>query len=67
MAFVFVTSVVLLIITIMVMMNLNFGWIFYTTCAGQLMVIIMVYKVLRDNYSTKKTFDDFYEDYSVRE
>ena len=33
---------------------------------GQMFLAITVYKVLRDNYSTKKTFEDFYEDRPVQ-
>ncbi|MEB3345037.1 hypothetical protein U6A24_06175 [Aquimarina gracilis] len=62
---VFITSVILLVLTIMVVMNVSFSWVFYLTCLGQLMVIIMVYKVLRDTYTTTKTFKDFYEDYPI--
>jgi len=29
---------------------------------GQVFLLIMVYKVLTDNYKTEKTFEDFYED-----
>ncbi len=56
------TTIILIMVTIMATMNFTFGWVFYLTCIGQLMVIIMVYKVLRDKYSTNKTFEDFYED-----
>ena len=39
-----------------------FNWIFYLTCIGQVIVGVMVYKVLTDNYTTDKTFKHFYED-----
>lgn len=65
MAMVFMTSVILLVITIMVVINVSFSWVFYLTCIGQLFVIFMVYKVLRDKYTTTKTFKDFYEDHSI--
>ena len=29
------------------------------------MVAVMVYKVLTDNYTTEKTFSDFYEDHPI--
>ncbi|WP_299215187.1 hypothetical protein [uncultured Aquimarina sp.] len=57
-----ITSLLLLLITIMVTMNIEFGWVFYLTCFGQIMVVLMVYAVLTDTYTTDKTFDDFYED-----
>lgn len=65
MPMVFITSVTLLILTILVVMNVSFGWVFYLTCLGQFMIVIMVYKVLRDKYTTNKTFKDFYEDYPI--
>lgn len=59
---VLVTTLALIIVTIMSVLNLPFNWIFYVTIIGQVLVIIMVYKVLTDNYETTKTFLDFYED-----
>ncbi len=53
------TTITLVIVTIMATMNFLFNWVFYVTVLGQLM---MVYKVLSDNYETEKTFKDFYED-----
>ncbi|MEW7290012.1 hypothetical protein [Aquimarina sp. 2304DJ70-9] len=63
---VFITSVILLLITIMAVMNIEFGIVFYLTCFGQITVVIMIYKVLKDKYTTDKTFEDFYEDHPVR-
>ncbi len=57
-----ITSLLLLLITILVVIDVGFGWIFYLTFIGQVMVVIMVYKVLTDKYTTNKTFKDFYED-----
>lgn len=62
MVYVFATTLVLITVTIMSAMNLPFNWVFYLTVIGQLLVVLMVYKVLRDNYSTSKTFEHFYED-----
>lgn len=60
------TTLLLITLTIMVAMDLPFNWVFYVTCLGQVLVVVMVYKVLRDNYTTDKTFDDFYEDMPIR-
>ncbi|MCB0381775.1 MAG: hypothetical protein KDD05_00275 [Psychroserpens sp.] len=65
MFYVALTTFLLITVTIAVAMNMPFNWVFYLTCIGQLLVVIMVYKVLRDRYSTSKTFDDFYEDHPV--
>ncbi|MGC1630543.1 MAG: hypothetical protein WA749_00385, partial [Gelidibacter sp.] len=52
-------------LVIMVSMNESMNWVFYVTCIGEVLVILMVYKVLRDKYITKKTFKDFYEDHPI--
>lgn len=57
-----ITTLLLVTVTIFATMNLAFSWVFYLTVLGQVSVVIMVYKVLRDNYTTDKTFEDFYED-----
>ncbi len=61
------TTLVLLMVTIMASMGFPFNWVFYVTVLGQFMVVYMVYRVLTDNYQTNKTFEDFYEDYPIRE
>jgi len=65
MFYVVFTTMLLVLITIFVSMDMPFGLVFYLTCFGQFMVCVMVYKVLRDNYKTDKTFEDFYEDYPI--
>ncbi|QCW99502.1 hypothetical protein FGM00_05020 [Aggregatimonas sangjinii] len=59
------TTILLVTVTIMVSMNFPFNWVFYVTVLGQVAVVFMVYKVLTDNYTTDKTFDDFYEDHPI--
>ena len=61
------TTMLLIIVTIMVTMNFPFNWVFYVTVLGQVMIAYMVYRVLTDKYTTDKTFEDFYEDFPVRE
>ncbi|WP_299124854.1 hypothetical protein [uncultured Winogradskyella sp.] len=63
--YVIITTLLLVTITIMCAMNLPFNWIFYLTVVGQASVVLMVYKVLTDNYSTDKTFEHFYEDFPI--
>ncbi|MBT8304135.1 MAG: hypothetical protein KJP09_06675 [Bacteroidia bacterium] len=65
MFYIFFTTMLLILITIFVSMDMPFNVVFYLTCFGQLMVCVMVYKVLRDNYKTDKTFKDFYEDFPI--
>ena len=60
------TTILLIMVTIMVTMNFPFNWVFYTTVIGQILIVYMVYRVLTDNYTTDKTFEDFYEDAPIR-
>ena len=62
MNWVVITTIFLIFLTIGASMGFAFSWIFYATVVGQGMVLIMVYKVLTDAYTTSKTFEDFYED-----
>ncbi|WP_299210529.1 hypothetical protein [uncultured Dokdonia sp.] len=56
------TTLLLITVTIFATMNLSFSWVFFLTVFGQLMLVFTVYKVLKDDYTTDKTFKDFYED-----
>lgn len=56
------TTLLLITVTIFVAMNLSFTWVFYLTVIGQALLVVTVYKVLKDDYTTDKTFEDFYED-----
>ena len=67
MTMVALTTLVLVVLTIMSSLNFPFHWVFYLTVVGQIMLIYMVYKVLTDDYQTDKTFEDFYEDYPIKE
>ncbi|MUP47305.1 hypothetical protein E0K83_16305 [Gramella sp. BOM4] len=62
-----ITTAILVLLTIFVNMNLPFAPLFFLMCLGQLLLMISVYKILTDNYSTTKTFDDFYEDHSPKD
>ena len=61
-----ITTLLLITITILSALDVSFTWVFYLTVIGQVFVVIMVYKVLRDNYATDKTFEHFYEDRPVQ-
>ncbi|WP_298763706.1 hypothetical protein [uncultured Polaribacter sp.] len=60
-----ITTVILFFVTVLASLNFSFSWVFYLTVIGQLFVLIMVYKVLKDKYTTSKTFEDFYEDHPI--
>lgn len=59
------TTLILVVLVLMSGMNFPFHWLFYATLFGQIALIVMVYKVLTDDYKTDKTFEDFYEDRPV--
>ncbi len=56
------TTLVLITTTIFAGLNISFTWVFFLTIFGQGLLVFTVYKVLTDDYSTEKTFKDFYED-----
>ena len=60
-----ITTLLLITITIMAALDFPFSWVFYLTVIGQILIVVMVYKVLTENYSTDKTFEHFYEDRPV--
>lgn len=62
MLWVVITTFLLLTVTIFSSMDLPFDWVFYLTVIGQVSLVIMVYKVLRDDYTADRTFRDGYED-----
>ena len=57
----------LLLITVVIFASLGFPYpiVFYLTIIGQVLLVVMVYKVLTDDYTTTKTFEDFYEDHPI--
>ncbi|GLB48984.1 hypothetical protein [Neptunitalea lumnitzerae] len=63
--YVLTTSLLLVAVVIMVGIEVPFKWIFITTIFGQALLVYMVYRVLKDEYATTKTFDNFYEDYPI--
>ena len=67
MTVVVLTTLLLFVLTVLVSFDTPFHWVFYLTVLGQAMVIWMVYKVLTDDYSTKKTFRQGYEDRPLTE
>ena len=59
------TTVFLFVLTGLAFTKIGFSWVFILTVIGQLLVVLMVYKVLKDHYTTDKTFEDFYEDFPI--
>jgi hypothetical protein len=58
----YLATAMIVLVAILAGINFDFGWIFYLTVLGQIILVWAVYSVLRDDYTTEKTFDDFYED-----
>lgn len=61
-SFLIITTFILISVSIMAALDVNFSWVFFATLIGQILLVYTVYKVLIDNYKTDKTFDDWYED-----
>lgn len=61
------TTLVLLTVTIFALMAFPFSWVFFGTLTGQILLVYMVYRVLKDDYTTDKTFRDFYEDMPIEQ
>lgn len=60
-----ISTVLLVAVAMMVFYNFSFEAVFYTVLVGQAWWLLTVYKVLSDNYSTDKTFEDWYEDHPI--
>ena len=60
------TTLMLLLETVTASLAFPFHWIFFIALAGQVMVVYMVYRVLTEPYTTNKTFQDYYQDYTPR-
>lgn len=65
MALLATTTLLLLTLVVFATMDVAFTWVFYVSCIGQVLLIYTVYRVLKDDYDTEKTFSDFYEDYPI--
>lgn len=60
-----ITTLLLVGIVTMVFFNVSYPVVFYTVVVGQAWWIFTVYKVITDDYTTDKTFDDWYEDHPI--
>lgn len=52
-------------IALFAVLNFPFNLIFYLTIGGEILFVFTVFRVLKDNYTTEKTFLDFYEDHPI--
>lgn len=63
--YVIITTILLVAVATMVYFNVPYDMVFYTVIVGQAWWLLTIYKVLSDDYSTDKTFDDWYEDHPI--
>jgi hypothetical protein len=62
-----ITTILLVTLTIMAALDFQYAWIFSLTTIGQIILVFAVYHVLTDNYQTEKEFEDWYEDYPIKQ
>ena len=60
-----ITTIILVMLTIFVAFDFEYALIFFLTTIGQILLLFAVYHVLTDDYTTKKEFKDWYEDYPI--
>lgn len=60
-----ITTIFLVAVAALVFYDFSYSAIFYTMVAGQAVWLLTVFKILTNNYSTKKSFDDWYEDHPI--
>ncbi len=60
-----ITTLLLVTVATLVHYNVSLSIVLTTVLIGQAWWILTVYKVLTDDYQTKKTFDDWYEDHPI--
>ena len=59
------TTVILITVAVFAALDFPFRWVFFITIIGEAMLVLSVFKVLKDKYTTNKTFKDFYEDHPI--
>lgn len=64
-AYVIITSILLLTVALFASMDFPFNVVFYMTMAGEVLFLFTVFQVLKDDYKTEKTFENFYEDHPI--
>ena len=60
MFWVVLTTLLLLSVVIFASLDFPYPIVFYLTILGQVVLVYMVFRVLKDDYTTTKTFEDFY-------
>lgn len=63
MFYVFLSTFALILTVVLVSLSVPFGYILGITIAGQVLIVLMVYKVLKGHFTSDKTFKKyFYQD-----
>jgi len=57
-----ITTAILITLTVLAFLNFSFSLVFFIMLIGQALLIFTVFKILKEDYTTDKTFKDFYED-----
>lgn len=52
-------------VAVTVFFNVAYPIVYTTVIIGQVWWLLTIYKVLTDDYTTEKTFDDWYEDHPI--
>jgi len=55
------TTTILVLVVVFSVLNFPFPLIFYMAFFGEILFLITVYKVLREDYKPNNTFEEFYE------
>lgn len=63
---VYFATIFVVFYTLLSTTTVAFGFIYLAFLIAQGLLIYMVYRILRDKYSTSRTFNDWYEDKNVR-
>ncbi|MGV6831237.1 MAG: hypothetical protein ACWA5P_06710 [bacterium] len=56
------TTLILITLVILVTLDATVAIVFSLTFIGQVLLIVSVIRILKDDYTSDKTFNDFYED-----
>lgn len=60
-----ITTLLLVTVAIFSAMQFPFRWVFFLTITGEALLIYSVIRILKDSYTTDKTFEDYYEDHPI--
>ncbi len=62
---IYLTTACVVIYTLLTQLNVPFALVFLLFLISQGALVFMVYRVLTDNYKTKRTFEDWYGDKDI--